>query len=599
MAFLLKIFAQKKVIDPNSLTQTQLSRCLSVFDLTTLGIGSTLGAGIYVLAGEVARSVAGPSIVISFFVAGVASVLSGLCYAEFGARVPKAGSAYIYSYVTVGELCAFIIGWNLFLEYVIGCASLARAWSDYFDSTLNDTIRNFALSHLGEIQLKGFASYPDFFAFTLVLLATLILTLGVKNSSRFNTFFTGINLFVILFITCVGLYYAKVENWTRDFAPYGISGVFSGAATCFYAFIGFDVIATTGEEAKNPSRTIPISIVLALGICFLAYFGVSAVLTLMWPYDQLAERSALPEVFAMRGAPWAKYIIAVGALCGLSASLIGGLFPLPRMLYAMASDGLIFKFLAKVHPKTETPVIATIFSGSLAALLALIFDLAALVEMMSIGTLLAYTIVALCVLLLRYQPGTVGIVEGGENIFLSNEGASNDGETIGENNQEMHDTNGPTQETARRAALGIYSSLAVFLFASIFLIWGTDALVKARSWAILVAVVLGALLIASIVLLLRQPQNKTPLPFKVPCVPAIPLLSIFINIFLILKLSFLTWIRFAVWMITGLSIYIFYGLRHSVEGKRQSEQEGYVPLEQMDSSRSDQSEPQDGQSLKK
>lgn len=209
------------------------------------------------------------------------------------------------------------------------------------------------------------------------------------------------------------------------------------------------------------------------------------------------------------------------------------------------------RFLAKVHPKTETPVIATIFSGSLAALLALIFDLAALVEMMSIGTLLAYTIVALCVLLLRYQPGTVGIVEGGENIFLSNEGASNDGETIRENNQEMHDTNGPTQETARRAALGIYSSLAVFLFASIFLIWGTDALVKARSWAILVAVVLGALLIASIVLLLRQPQNKTPLPFKVPCVPAIPLLSIFINIFLILKLSFLTWIRFAVWMITG------------------------------------------------
>ena len=206
--------------------------------------------------------------------------------------------------------------------------------------------------------------------------------------------------------------------------------------------------------------------------------------------------------------------------------------------------------LAKVHPKTETPVIATIFSGSLAALLALIFDLAALVEMMSIGTLLAYTIVALCVLLLRYQPGTVGIVEGGENI-LNNEDASNDGETIRENDQEMQETNGPTQDTTRRAALGIYSSLAVFLFTSIFLIWGTDSLVKARSWAILVAVVLGVLLIASIVLLVRQPQNKTPLPFKVPCVPALPLLSIFVNVFLILKLSFLTWIRFAVWMITG------------------------------------------------
>lgn len=265
MAFLLKRFAQKKVIDSDSLAETQLSRCLSLFDLTTLGIGSTLGAGIYVLAGEVARSVAGPSIVISFFIAAVASILCGLCYAEFGARVPKAGSAYIYSYVTVGELCAFIVGWNLFLEYVIGCASLGRSWSDYFDSTLNDTIRNFALSYLGEIRLNGFASYPDVFAFTLVLLMTLILTLGVKNSSRLNTVFTGINLFVILFIICVGFYFAKFENWTRNFAPYGVSGVFSGAATCFYAFIGFDVIATTGEEAKNPSRTIPMSIVLALG----------------------------------------------------------------------------------------------------------------------------------------------------------------------------------------------------------------------------------------------------------------------------------------------------------------------------------------------
>lgn len=209
------------------------------------------------------------------------------------------------------------------------------------------------------------------------------------------------------------------------------------------------------------------------------------------------------------------------------------------------------RFLAKVHPKTETPVIATVLSGSLAAFLALIFDLTALVEMMSIGTLMAYTIVALCVLLLRYQPGTVGIVEGGESIFLTNEDASNDGKTIRENNREMQETNGPTQETARRAALGIYSSVVMFLFTSIFLIWGTDALVKARSWAILLVVVLGVLLIASIVLLVRQPQNKTPLPFKVPCVPAIPLLSVFINIFLILKLSYLTWIRFAVWMIIG------------------------------------------------
>lgn len=592
MAFLVKRFTQKKLIDSKSLAQSELSRCLSTFDLTSLGIGGTLGAGVYVLTGEVARSIAGPSIVISFFIAALASVLCGLCYAEFGARVPKAGSAYIYSYVTVGELCAFVIGWNLFLEYVIGGSSVARAWSDYFDSILNDRIRNFTVSHIGQMDVTGL-SYPDFLAFFLVLLVTFILSFGVKNTSRFNNLCTLINLFVIAFIICVGIYFSKVENWTRDFAPYGVSGVFSGAATCFYAFVGFDVIATSGEEARNPSRVIPISIVLSLGVCFLAYFGVSAVLTLMLPYDQLAERSALPEAFAIRGAPWAKYIITVGALCGLSASLIGGLIPLPRMLYAMASDGLIFKFLAKVHPKTEIPVIATVLSGVLAAFLALIFDLAALVEMMSIGTLLAYTIVALCVLLLRYQPGTVGIVKGEEDIFSTIEDNSLQGEYEKEDTRLLNETNGPTLETAGRAALGIYCSLAVFFFTSIFVIWGGEALLKAQSWAILLAVVLGVLLIASIVLLVRQPQNKTPLPFKVPCVPTIPLLSIFINVFLILKLSYMTWIRFAVWMTIGLSIYIFYGLRHSVEGKRQSEQEGYVPLQQMDSKKNDQGESQE------
>ncbi|KAJ7379616.1 hypothetical protein OS493_014011 [Desmophyllum pertusum] len=256
MAYLVKRFTQKKLIDPKTLSRSELSRCLSIFDLTALGIGSTLGAGIYVLAGQVARSIAGPSIVISFFIAAVASILSGLCYAEFGARVPKAGSAYVYSYVTMGELCAFVIGWNLFLEYVIGASSVARAWSDYFDSVLNNRIRNYTLTHVGEFNASGLATYPDFFALLLVLLVTLILGVGVKNSSRFNNIFTGINLVVILFITCVGMYFAKGENWSRDFMPFGISGVFSGAATCFYAFVGFDVIATTGEEAKNPSKAI-------------------------------------------------------------------------------------------------------------------------------------------------------------------------------------------------------------------------------------------------------------------------------------------------------------------------------------------------------
>lgn len=265
MASCFSAFTRKKFIDPKTLISTQLNRCLSIFDLTLLGIGSTLGAGIYVLAGDVARKDAGPSIVISFSIAAVASILSGLCYGEFGARVPKAGSAYVYSYVTIGELCAFVIGWNLLLEYVIGTSSVARAWSAYFDSIFDDRIQNFTLSNIGKIHVTGLAEYPDLLSVLIILILTGVLLVGIKKTSWFNTLFTGINLFIIIFIVCVGMHYAEMKNWTDDFVPYGGSGILAGAATCFYAFVGFDIIATAGEEARNPSRGIPISIVLALG----------------------------------------------------------------------------------------------------------------------------------------------------------------------------------------------------------------------------------------------------------------------------------------------------------------------------------------------
>ena len=265
MDSLLRSFNRKKIVDPSTLTSTELNRCLSIFDLTVLGIGSTLGAGIYVLAGDVARHDTGPSIVLSFLIAGIASILSGMCYGEFGARVPKAGSAYVYSYVTIGELCAFVIGWNLLLEYVIGTSSVARAWSSYFDSLFDGAIKNLTISTLGEMHASGIAEYPDVLSVVVVLILTTVLVVGIKKTSWFNTLFTGINLFVILFIICVGAFYARPKNWSSSFMPYGMSGVMTGAATCFYAFVGFDVIATTGEEARNPSRAIPISIVLSLG----------------------------------------------------------------------------------------------------------------------------------------------------------------------------------------------------------------------------------------------------------------------------------------------------------------------------------------------
>lgn len=571
----MRSFNRKKIVDPSTLTSTELNRCLSIFDLTVLGIGSTLGAGIYVLAGDVARHDTGPSIVLSFLIAAIASILSGLCYGEFGARVPKAGSAYVYSYVTIGELCAFVIGWNLLLEYVIGTSSVARAWSSYFDSLFDGAIKNFTISTIGEMHASGIAEYPDVLSVLVVLILTTVLAVGIKKTSWFNTLFTGINLFVILFIICVGAFYARPKNWSSSFMPYGMSGVMTGAATCFYAFVGFDVIATTGEEARNPSRAIPISIVLALVFCFLAYFGVSAVLTLMWPSSDLPVDGTLPNVFALRGAPWAKYVIAVGALCGLTSSLLGALLPLPRMLYSMASDGLIFKFLAKVNPRTEIPMIATVISGVFSAILAFIFNLHDLVEMMSIGTLLAYTMVAVCVLVLRYQPDTIGLIkENSSETSLSSHLAEKD---ISEEDTPLlgvllRDTRKPSRKTALLALIATVVSCIGFAGVCALIIWASHGLLQARWWAILMMVLVGVAAIGSMVVLLLLPQNKTPLPFKVPFVPLLPLLSVFINLFLILKLSYLTWIRFAVWMVIGLSIYLFYGLRHSVEKERQEEQ---------------------------
>lgn len=336
-----------------------LKRCLNTFDLTALGIGSTLGAGIYVITGQVARQSAGPSVFIAFAIAAFASALAALCYAEFGSRIIKTGSAYVYSYVTVGEFMAFIIGWNLILEYTISVASVARAWSANLDSLANYAISKYFIKHLSW-HTTGLAPYPDFLAFAVVILFTIILCIGVKASSTMNNIFTVTNLMVITFVFSCGMFYTDIHNWNISnssiphpgpypaqgyggFTPFGINGLLTGAATCFYAYVGFDSICSTSEEVRNPQRSIPISIILTLVVCFLAYSAVSLVITLMVPYYMIDPKAPLPQVFALHGVKVARYIIAAGATCGLSASIMGGAFPLPRIVFAMSRDGLLFK----------------------------------------------------------------------------------------------------------------------------------------------------------------------------------------------------------------------------------------------------------------
>ncbi|XP_043504240.1 cationic amino acid transporter 2 isoform X1 [Polistes fuscatus] len=388
----------------------KLQKCLTTLDLTSLGVGSCVGTGMYLVAGMVAHSVAGPGVVISFIIAAIASIFSGACYAEFGVRVPHTtGSAYMYSYVTVGELIAFIIGWNMVLEYLIGTSACACALSACLDALSNGAVSGAIANSIGTI----FERPPDCLAFIITILMMLLMAAGVKKSLVFNNVLNAINLAVWVFVMAAGMFYVDSTNWSehKGFLPFGWSGVFTGAATCFYAFIGFDIIATTGEEATNPKRSIPLAIVSSLIIILIAYVTSSMVLTLIVPYEEVDQDSALVEMFGHVGAYKCKYIVAVGALAGLTVSMFGSMFPMPRIVYAMAQDGLIFRTLSHVWPTTGTPALATLTSGLCAAFAALLIQLEVLVEMMSIGTLLAYTLVSTCVLILRYQPHTTNLVE--------------------------------------------------------------------------------------------------------------------------------------------------------------------------------------------
>lgn len=579
---------RRKYFTQDVLQETRLNRCLNVFDLTFLGIGSTLGLGMYVLAGQIASETAGPSVILSYFIAAVASVFAGLCYAEFGSRVPRAGSSYIYSYVTVGEFIAFIIGWNLVLEYAIGTASVARGYSGYIDSLLNKTIENFFRDKM-PINVPHMSSYPDFLSFGITMLLTVMLSFGVKESSKFNNVFTIINLLIVVYVVICGCFKINIHNWelTKSeipsgfgdggFFPYGISGMISGASMAFYSFVGFDCIATLGEEVKNPQRSIPIGIVGSLLVCFLAYFGVASIQTLMWPYWDQSGSAPLPTVFEKVGWSTAKWIISIGALAGLSTSLLGGMFPLPRVLYAMANDGLIFKFMAKVHQKFKTPVVATYISGLLAATMAMLFDVHELASMMSIGTLLAYSLVAVSVLILRYRPFKVVLKNETSEDELSDPNMTTEVHScslVFENLKlknylkQIFNLSKLPDPTIVSSTLSIYLILIIVL-----LMIGIDAILnfamkslQEKNIGFLIGIcLLSILLIISIVALCHQPINREKTNFKVPGMPFTPLLSIFINIYLIMNLSVETWVRFAVWMALGFSIYFGYGLIYSSE----------------------------------
>ncbi|KAM7357399.1 cationic amino acid transporter slimfast isoform 1-T3 [Cochliomyia hominivorax] len=541
-------------------SESKLARVLNLFDLTALGVGSTLGLGVYVLAGSVAYNIAGPAVTLSFLIAAVASAFAGICYAEFAARVPKAGSAYVYSYVTIGEFVAFTIGWNLVLEYVIGTASVARGLSGYFDSLIDKNMSK-ALTEAVPINVDFLGHYPDFLAFGMILLLTALLAFGVKESSFLNNIFTSVNIITILIVIIAGSINADTANWnipadkvpagfgSGGFMPFGFAGVMAGAAKCFYGFVGFDCIATTGEEAINPKRNIPLAIVISLIIIFFSYFGVSTVLTMMIPYFEQDHDAPFPAAFDAINWGTVKWIVTIGAIFALCTSLLGAMFPLPRVLYAMGNDGILFKKLAKVHDYTQTPLIATVISGLFAAIMALIFDLDQLIDMMSIGTLLAYSIVAICVLVLRYQDEDMEkeISVSFPKIF-----------------KQFFNGNSYRVPNVLSSAI---TKIGVVLFGVVCVLWcSLDKIFVFGSTDSKIALsVVGVVLIFIVIIIGCQPVSTIELTFKVPLVPLIPCLSVFANLYLMFQLDLNTWIRFLIWVAIGYIIYFVYGIRHSTQ----------------------------------
>ncbi|XP_077467280.1 high affinity cationic amino acid transporter 1-like [Stigmatopora argus] len=584
----LKRLCRVKEVDPSD--DTRLLRCLNTCDLVVLGVGSTLGAGVYVVAGSVAKAASGPAIVLSFLIAAVASILAGLCYAEFGARAPKTGSAYLYTYVTAGELLAFVTGWSLLISYAIGTSSVAKTWSTTFDMLIGGPIRKWSVENV-PLNSDALAEYPDFLSVVLVIILTGLLCLGVKESALVGKVFTSVNMVVLIFVMVGGVLKGDLKNWSVNpddvlaaanstaqlslkkslgaggFMPFGWTGVFSGAATCFYAFIGFECIATSGEEVKNPQKAIPVSIVSSLLICLLMYLGVSGALTALMPYYLLDERSPLPVAFSHVGWPMATNAVAAGSLCALSTSLLGAMFPMPRVVWAMAEDGLLFGFLRNVNERTKTPLVATVVSGVIAATTALLFNLKDLVDLMSIGALVAYTVVAACVVVLRYKPDRMASYEMSA--------AATDADTEGDVGVRQKDGLSatvrwlllrPDKEPTPRSGFAVV--VCTVILVALALVFSVVAVtIREAAWtpAFLAGVAAASVAVTAVVW--RQPQNKAKLSFKVPLVPFMPLVSMMINTYLMVQLLTGPYLHYATCMSIGLLIYFSYGFRHSAQGQ--------------------------------
>ncbi|MFF5406443.1 amino acid permease [Streptomyces misionensis] len=401
-----------------------LKKSLSALDLTVFGVGVIIGTGIFVLTGQVAKNNAGPAVALAFVAAGVVCALAALCYAEFASTVPVAGSAYTFSYASLGELPAWIIGWDLVLEFALGTAVVAVGWSGYIRSLLDNAGWHLPAYLSGRDGAHGFGF--DILAAVLVLVLTAILVLGMKLSARITSLVVAIKVAVVLVVIIAGAFFVNTDNYHPFIPPaqpvpaggnlkaplvqlmfgwapanFGVMGIFTAASVVFFAFIGFDIVATAAEETRNPQRDVPRGILGSLFICTVLYVAVSVVVTGMQKYTQLSVDAPLADAFKAIGHPWYAGVISFGAAIGLTTVCLILLLGQTRVFFAMSRDGLLPRFFSRVHPRFRTPHRPTILLGVVIAIVAGFTSLSELAELVNIGTLFAFVVVAISVIILR------------------------------------------------------------------------------------------------------------------------------------------------------------------------------------------------------
>ncbi|KAB2491670.1 amino acid permease [Priestia endophytica] len=380
-------------------TQKDLKRTLSVLDLIFLGVGCVIGTGIFVITGVVAATSAGPALILSFVIAGIACALAAFCYAEFSSSVPVSGSVYTYTYATLGEFFAFLIGWDLMLEYVLAMAAVSTGWSSYFQSFLTGFGLHFPTA-LGSAPLSGQGGIVNLPAVIIILLITALVSYGVKESVRFNNVMVILKIVVILAFIVTGIGYVKPENWS-PFMPFGISGVITSAATVFFAYLGFDAIATASEEVKRPQRDMPIGIIGSLIVCTVLYIAVSAVLTGIVPYTKLNVDAPVSFALSFVGQDKIAGFISVGAVIGMVTVILALIYAQVRLSFVMSRDGLLPKSLSRLNKKRQTPFLNTWITGFIGAGIAGFLDLTTLAHLVNMGTLAAFMLVSIAIIILR------------------------------------------------------------------------------------------------------------------------------------------------------------------------------------------------------